>query len=237
MVTHEPHSRTGHWRLADLPNLLNRLWALIAHTMEHDSGADDPESVLVTEFYGDTPAKVNAKIAHLERDLAHHTAGCRIYRFTDQASQYAIWQMRKAQTGLLARRRGDIKPLSFIEDVAVPVEQLAAYIRDIVRVCDDLGVEVTMGAHASAGCLHVLPFVNLKRADDIEKMRQISRAMAERVLLPAIRAAADAVVIAAGVSCRQQIGDLAGRVAIHPAEALSQRLRREPAERLIADRV
>ena len=145
-------------------------------------GADDPESVLVTEFYGDTPAEINAKIAHLERDLAHHTAGCRIYIFTDQEAQSAIWQMRKAQSGLLARRRGDIKPLSFIEDVAVPVEQLAAYIRDIVRVCDDLDVEVTMGAHASAGCLHVMPFVNLKRADDIEKMRQITSAAADLVL-------------------------------------------------------
>jgi Fe-S oxidoreductase len=56
----------------------------------------------------------------------------------------------------------------------------------------------------------------------------ISRAMAERALIPAIRAAPDAVVIAAGVSCRQQIGDLAGRAAIHPAEALAQRLRPEP---------
>ena len=52
----------------------------------------------------------------------------------------------------------------------------------------------------------------------------ISRAMAERALLPAVRAATDAVVIAAGVSCRQQISDLAGFVAIHPAEALAKRL-------------
>ena len=145
-------------------------------------GADDPESVLITEFYGDTPAEVSAKVAQLEHDLVRHTAACRSYRFVDQESQYAIWQMRKAQSGLLARRRGDIKPLNFIEDVAVPVEQLAAYIRDIVRVCDDLGVEVTMGAHASAGCLHVMPFVNLKRADDTEKMRQISSAAADLVL-------------------------------------------------------
>jgi Fe-S oxidoreductase len=63
----------------------------------------------------------------------------------------------------------------------------------------------------------------------------ISRAMAERALLPAVRAAADAVVIAAGVSCRQQIGDLAGRAAVHPAEALAQRLRHEPEQRLTAD--
>jgi FAD/FMN-containing dehydrogenase/Fe-S oxidoreductase len=145
-------------------------------------GTDDPESVLVTEFYGDSPAEVNAKIAHLEHDLARHMAGCRIYRFLDQEAQHAIWQMRKAQAGLLARQRGDIKPLNFIEDVAVPVEHLAAYIRDIVRVCNDLRVEVTMSAHASAGCLHVLPFVNLKRADDIENMRRIGSAAADLVL-------------------------------------------------------
>src|SRR5262249_11809564 len=62
----------------------------------------------------------------------------------------------------------------------------------------------------------------------------ISRAMAERALLPAVRAAPDAVVIAAGVSCRQQIGDLAGRAAIHPAEALAQRVRHEPLAAAVA---
>lgn len=145
-------------------------------------GADDPESVLVTEFYGNTPAEVSAKVAHLERELARHTVACRVYRFLDQESQRALWEMRKAQAGLLMRRRSDIKPLNFIEDVAVPVDQLAAYIGDILRVCTDLQVDVTMGAHASAGCLHVLPFVNLKQADDIEKMRQISSAAADLVL-------------------------------------------------------
>jgi FAD/FMN-containing dehydrogenase/Fe-S oxidoreductase len=145
-------------------------------------GADDPESVLLVEFYGDTPADVGAKVARLERDLARHTVACRAYRFLDQESQHALWEMRKAQAGLLMRRRSDVKPLNFIEDVAVPVEQLAAYIGDIVRVCADLGVDVTMGAHASAGCLHVMPFANLKQAGDIEKMRQIGSAAADLVL-------------------------------------------------------
>ena len=145
-------------------------------------GADDPESVLLTEFYGNSAAELSAKVAHLERELARHTVACRVYRFPDQESQRALWEMRKAQAGLLMRRRSDLKPLNFIEDVAVPVDQLAAYIGDILRVCVDLGVDVTMGAHASAGCLHVLPFVNLKHAGDIEKMRQISSAAADLVL-------------------------------------------------------
>jgi FAD/FMN-containing dehydrogenase/Fe-S oxidoreductase len=145
-------------------------------------GNDDPDSVLITEFYGDTPAEVQAKMAKLEEILKRHTAGCRIYRFEDAKSQATIWQMRRAQAGLLSRQRGEIKPLNFIEDVAVPVEHLAAYIRNISQVTQDLDVDLMVSAHASAGCLHVMPFVNLKTADHIEKMRLITQGAADLVL-------------------------------------------------------
>lgn len=145
-------------------------------------GNDDPDSVLITEFYGDTPAEVQAKMAKLESILQRHTAGCRIYRFEDAKSQATIWLMRRAQAGLLSRQRGEIKPLNFIEDVAVPVEHLAAYIRQISQATRDLDVDLMVSAHASAGCLHVMPFVNLKTADHIEKMRLITQAAADLVL-------------------------------------------------------
>jgi FAD/FMN-containing dehydrogenase/Fe-S oxidoreductase len=145
-------------------------------------GADKPDSLLITEFYGQSVAELRDKIACLERLLRAQASGFRTYTFLDLAAQQKVWLMRKAQAGLLMRQRGDLKPLNFIEDVAVPVEHLAAYIRDIARCCDELGVEITMGAHASAGCLHVLPFVNLKTARGIEHMRQITEAAAELVL-------------------------------------------------------
>ncbi len=145
-------------------------------------GADDPDSVLITEFYGESDAELQAKIGKLEEILARTGARHRVYRFTDAPSQKAVWQMRKAQAGLLARQRSEWKPLNFIEDVAVPVQHLAAYIRDITRVADEMGLKLTMGAHASAGCLHVLPFVNLKKQEDIVKMRRIAQAAAELVL-------------------------------------------------------
>jgi Fe-S oxidoreductase len=55
---------------------------------------------------------------------------------------------------------------------------------------------------------------------------QVSRAMGMRALIPAVQAEPDAVVVAAGVSCRQQIGDLAGRSALHPAQVLAARLKK-----------
>jgi FAD/FMN-containing dehydrogenase/Fe-S oxidoreductase len=145
-------------------------------------GADTPEALLVVEFYGDTPADLAGKTARLETVLADHTRGCRIYHFADRAAQHQIWQMRKAQAGLLMRKRGDIKPINFIEDVAVPVDHLAAYIRDLTCITQDVGVDLTLGAHASAGCLHVMPFLDLKKAGDIDKMRQISAAAADLML-------------------------------------------------------
>src|SRR5204863_5951335 len=108
---------------------------------------------LIVEFYGDSPLELANQITQLEDILARHTCGCRIYRFLDGPAQQRIWQMRKAQAGLLMRQRGDIKPLNFIEDVAVPVEHLAAYIRDVTRITQEIGVPLTIGAHASAGSL------------------------------------------------------------------------------------
>jgi len=145
-------------------------------------GSDDPDALMLIEFYGDTTAEVADKIARLETILARQTRGCRTYRFVERPAQQMVWQMRKAQSGLLQRKRGDIKPLSFIEDVAVPVDHLAAYIRDVTQIADDAGVPLTISSHASAGCLHVLPFLNLKRQEDIAKMKQIAAAVADLVL-------------------------------------------------------
>ncbi|MFL5807832.1 MAG: FAD-binding and (Fe-S)-binding domain-containing protein [Roseiflexaceae bacterium] len=152
------------------------------YSIAHFIGADDPEALLITEFYGDSPAEVAGKIERLEQILARHARGGRAYRFIDRPAQQMVWQMRKAQSGLMQRQRGEIKPINFIEDVAVPVEQLAAYIRDVTRVAGEAGAPLTIGAHASAGCLHVTPFLNLKQQGDIDKMRWIGAAVADLVL-------------------------------------------------------
>lgn len=145
-------------------------------------GGDDPDSVLITEFYGDTPAEVQHKIEHLERILTKQNGRPRNYYFRDSAAQKQVWEMRKAQAGLMMRQRSAMKPLNLIEDVAVPVDQLAAYIRDITKAADEIGLTMTVGAHASAGCLHVSPFVNLKTQEDIDKSRKLSEAAADLVL-------------------------------------------------------
>ena len=71
--------------------------------------------------------------------------------------------------------KGDLKPIPFIEDAAVPVEHLADYVTKIENFCNDLGNKVAYYAHASAGCLHIRPLINSKTASEVAKLPQISQ--------------------------------------------------------------
>ncbi|MFN8567419.1 MAG: FAD-linked oxidase C-terminal domain-containing protein [Kouleothrix sp.] len=127
------------------------------------------------------PPSCTPRSSQLERLLARHAPAPQL-PLLRRSGQRMVWQMRRSQAGLLQRRRGGLKPVGFIEDVAVPVDRLAAYIRDLTSIADAHAVELTLGAHASAGCLHVLPFLNLKQAGDVARMQQISAAAADLML-------------------------------------------------------
>jgi FAD/FMN-containing dehydrogenase len=70
--------------------------------------------------------------------------------------------VRKEIGGLLVSQPGDTKRLGFVDDAAVPIEELADYAVEVDRACRELGVEVNLDGHASVGCLHMNPGINLK---------------------------------------------------------------------------
>jgi FAD/FMN-containing dehydrogenase/Fe-S oxidoreductase len=140
----------------------------------------DPEAILVTEFHGDTPAEVLSRLhalqTHLEgRGYAHVV-------IPDQAGQRDVWSVRKAGLGLLMGMKGDAKPAGFVEDTAVAPERLADYIREFRDLLSEYGLNACYYAHASVGCLHVRPILNLKDPADCSQMREIAGRVADLVL-------------------------------------------------------
>jgi hypothetical protein len=113
--------------------------------------------------------------------------------------------VRKIGLGLLMSMRSEWKPIPFIEDTAVPPEHLAAYIPKIAAFCRDLGVEMTYYAHASPGCLHIRPLLNLKQGADIDKMRAISLFVAICWAPTAARCRANTATVACAVGWRNGI--------------------------------
>lgn len=134
-----------------------------------------PNCVLITEFHGENRAELQAKIDRLKEHLRRTGAGeTAIVSALDPSLQKNVWTVRKVGLGLLMSIKGDHKPIPFIEDAAVPVEHLAEYVTKIEKFCDDIGTKVAYYAHASAGCLHVRPLVNTKKAGEIAKLSEIT---------------------------------------------------------------
>ena len=105
--------------------------------------------------------------------------GC-VVEMQDEAPQKNLWEVRKAGLNIMMSLKGDGKPVSFIEDCAVPLEHLAEYTAALTDVFARNGTHGTWYAHASVGTLHVRPILDMRR-DGAIKMRRIAEEASELV--------------------------------------------------------
>ena len=140
----------------------------------------DPEAILVVEFVG-SERELRAKIKDLKAHLLRLGFRGAVTVAETPAQQDDVWTVRKAGLGLMMSERSEAKPVSFIEDGAVPVENLADYISDVERIIYDNDTSYAIYAHASAGCLHIRPLINLKSLKGREQYRAIADAVAQTV--------------------------------------------------------
>ncbi|MDE2803603.1 MAG: FAD-binding protein [Gemmatimonadota bacterium] len=130
-------------------------------------------SVLLVEFAGDDQAELSRKLGRLE-EVAHGTGpGREVARAEDSAEQAAIWAVRRAGLNIVMSMKGDRKPVSIVEDCAIPLPALAEFGAAVEDVFARHGTSSTWYAHASVGCLHVRPSLNMKDPSDIEAFRAI----------------------------------------------------------------
>lgn len=142
----------------------------------------EPGCLLCVEFYGETAEELPPRMAALENDLRTQGLGDRFYHATDAASQARIWGLREAALGLSMSMKDDNKSLSFVEDTAVPPEKLRDYIDRFLQLVRKHNTSAGIYAHASVGCLHVRPVVNMKTAEGVLKFQAIADDVAELVL-------------------------------------------------------
>ncbi len=141
----------------------------------------DPAAILVVEFVGEEK-KLRHDIDNLRALLTRLGYRGAVTIAETPAQQADVWTVRKAGLGLMMSERSEAKPISFIEDAAVPVERLADYISDVERIIYDNDTTYAIYAHASAGCLHIRPLINLKTLKGRAQYRQIADAVADTVI-------------------------------------------------------
>ncbi len=133
----------------------------------------EPDAILLVEFAGEHYAEQVRKLTQLISMMGDLGLPGAVVEVTDAALQRDIWEVRKAGLNIMMSMKGDGKPVSFIEDCAVPLEHLAEYTEKLTRVFEKHGTKGTWYAHASVGTLHVRPVLNMK-TDGAQKMRAIA---------------------------------------------------------------
>ena len=140
----------------------------------------DPDAILLVEFAGDDRGEQLAKLKQLVELMAELGFPGGVVEITDAELQKEVWEVRKAGLNIMMSMKGDGKPVSFIEDCAVPLEHLAEYTDSLTQVFAKHGTRGTWYAHASVGTLHVRPVLNMKEGG-ARQMRAIAEEACELV--------------------------------------------------------
>ncbi len=141
----------------------------------------DPAGVLCVEYYGETDAELKQKCDHLIEHLRAKKVSLNTDPIVvmDAKRQADVWSVRKAGLGLLYSIKGDYKPIPVIEDVSVPVEHLPEFVGAVEKMVASYDTTAAYYAHASAGCLHIRPLVNLKEERGVAIMKEMADQAAE----------------------------------------------------------
>src|SRR5881275_3248399 len=142
----------------------------------------DPDALLIVEFAEEDQPENLQKLKQLSELMADLGSGWNhpqrkwggVVDVIEPATQTAIADFRTSGLNVMMSMKQEGKPVSFVEDCAVPLPHLADYTERLGRIFEKHGTRGTMYAHASEGCLHVRPVLNLKLEKDVRAMRAIA---------------------------------------------------------------
>ncbi|TDS13678.1 FAD-binding and (Fe-S)-binding domain-containing protein [Sphingobacterium paludis] len=140
----------------------------------------DPGAILVVEYAGETMDAIYEKIGEVEQDMRQQGMGY-YFPIVAGADKKRVWDLRKAGLGLLSNTPGDFKPVAVVEDTAVAVEDLPAYIAEFNEILSRYGLYSVHYAHAATGELHLRPILNLKNESGRTQFRLVATEIAKLV--------------------------------------------------------
>ena len=124
------------------------------------------ESILLVEFFDDDGERLQA--------VSDKRLGLRTLLLREAEPMARVWELRKAGLSLLTGRKGAAKPVTAIEDAAVPPRRLPEYVEGLGKILRARGLEACFYGHAASGLLHVRPALDLHKAEDLKKFREVA---------------------------------------------------------------
>jgi len=140
----------------------------------------EPKAILIIELWGEEKEALISKAKEIEAEMRANGFG---YHFPLiwGADIPRVWALRTAGLGVLSNLPGDAKPVSVVEDTAIPVDKLPLYLDEFQQLLNRMGLEAVYHAHIATGELHLRPVLNLKDKGDVERFRIIATETAKLV--------------------------------------------------------
>ena len=162
--------------------IIRQAKANLAYARITDFIEGDPEALLAIEIAGDSGEEVRSRMDHLGSVLESRNLGYTFLKLMRPEDQEKVWDVRKAGLGLMMNVPGDAKPLPFVEDCAVSPEHLPDFVRRFDEIVTSNGTRAGYYGHASVGCLHIRPLINLKDQEGVDRMVSIAEEIGDLVL-------------------------------------------------------
>ncbi len=141
-----------------------------------------PNDLLVIESDGDSIKEVESKLKNLQQKIKKSKLSYASTILLSPEDQNRVWNIRKAGLGLLMKVPGEAKAIPFVEDTAVSPDKLPEYVKRFDEIVQSHQTTAGYYGHASVGCLHIRPLINLKNKSDIEKMHSIAEEISDLVI-------------------------------------------------------
>ena len=141
-----------------------------------------PAAIFMVEVSGNDRKEVESRLDRLQSILQTRPGVAHLVKAIDDDQREPLWRLRESGLPLLMGMPGDRKPITFVEDTAVSPEKLPQFVAEFQEIMQRHSTFGAIYGHASVGCLHIRPVLNLKDQHDVQTMRQISTEVSDLVL-------------------------------------------------------
>lgn len=142
----------------------------------------NPQAVFIAEFDGPSQKVVDTKLNDFAGAMLSIKMGYAHPILNNPQEIAAVWDVRKAGLGLLLSKRGYSRAIAFIEDLSVPPDKLSDFIQEFNAYMKSIGKEAGIYGHVGSGCIHIRPYIDLRKKEELIRMKEILDHISSMVL-------------------------------------------------------
>ena len=142
----------------------------------------NPQAIFVAEFESETPREVQLKLKTFAAEIKNKGIGYACTLVEDPKIMEHVWEVRKAGLGLLLSKRTYSRAIAFIEDLSIAPEKLGSFMEKFCTYLKRQGKEAGIYGHVGSGCMHIRPYIDLRKNDELQLMVKIMEDVSTLVL-------------------------------------------------------